>query len=74
MKIIALLNESIPHFITASFTHILATTWSGFQVYSIYQFRQDLRQTTSKAESCGVNLCRTIGLNGMLRTYGPVTE
>ena len=56
MTITVLLNESIPHLITTFFTHILATTWSGFQVYSIYQFRQDLRQTTSKAESTSAEL------------------
>jgi len=58
MTIIALLNESIP-LIAAFLIHILVTTWSGFQIYSTHQFGQDFQQTSSKAESCGVNLCRS---------------
>jgi len=56
MTIIALLNESIPHLIAAFLTHILATTWSGFQIYSTYQFRKEFQQATSKAESCDTNV------------------
>ena len=54
MTITALLNES--HLIAAFLTHILATTWSGFQIYNTYQFRKEFQQATSKTESCDTNV------------------
>jgi hypothetical protein len=56
MSVIALMNESIPHIFVVLITHILATTWSGFQISNTRQFNQTFQQTTLKADSCNVNL------------------
>ncbi|KAJ7456580.1 hypothetical protein FB451DRAFT_1342099 [Mycena latifolia] len=39
MSVVALLNESIPHIIASLLTHVLATAWSGFQIYHTANFR-----------------------------------
>ncbi|KAJ7462796.1 hypothetical protein B0H11DRAFT_1734961 [Mycena galericulata] len=41
MSTVALLNESIPHIIASLLTHVLATAWSGYQIYHTANFRQD---------------------------------
>ena len=56
MSVIALMNESIPHIFVVLITHVLATTWSGFQISNTRQFNQSFQQTTLKADSCNINL------------------
>lgn len=56
MSVIALMNESIPHIFAVLITHVLATTWSGFQISNTRQFSQNFQQTTRNADSCNVNL------------------
>ena len=40
MSIVALLNESVPHILASFFTHVAATAWAGFQIYSTEVFRK----------------------------------
>lgn len=56
MSVIALMNESIPHVFAVLITHVLATTWSGFQIYNTHEFRKDFQQNTSNPDSCNMNL------------------
>jgi hypothetical protein len=56
MSVIALMNESIPHLFAVLVTHLLATAWSGFQIYNTRQFREEFQQETIKADSCNINL------------------
>lgn len=56
MSVIALMNESIPQIFVVLITHVLATTWSGFQISNTRQFNQSFQQTTLEADSCNVNL------------------
>ena len=56
MSVIALLHESIPHIFAVTITHVLATTWPSFQIHNTHQLRADFQQTTSAADSCGVNI------------------
>jgi len=39
MSFVAVLNESVPHIIASFLTHIVATLWSGYQVYHSQDFR-----------------------------------
>ena len=52
MSVIALLNESIPHIVSAFITHVLATTWSGFQIYNTHQFKEAYLQATDTPDRC----------------------
>jgi hypothetical protein len=38
MSMVALLNESVPHILASFFTHLAATAWAGFQLYSTQTF------------------------------------
>jgi hypothetical protein len=49
------LNESIPHTIASFFTHVLATAWTGFQIYHTNTFRDDFNRLTTHG-TCGQNL------------------
>jgi len=55
MSLVALLNESIPHIVASLLTHILATAWGGFQIWSTADFREDFNGLTSTG-ACGVDL------------------
>jgi hypothetical protein len=39
MSLVALLNESIPHTLAALLTHLLATTWSVYQIFNTRSFQ-----------------------------------
>jgi len=56
MSVIALMSESIPHLFAVLVTHVLATTWSGFQIYNTREFREDFQEKTLQADSCNANL------------------
>ena len=56
MSVIVLMNKSMLHIFAIAITHILATTWSSFQLQNTHQFRTDFQQTTMPADSCGVNI------------------
>jgi len=55
MSLVAVLNESIPHILATVLTHLSATAWGGFQIYSTNVFHNNfIRLTTDGA--CGINL------------------
>ncbi|KLO19986.1 hypothetical protein SCHPADRAFT_863681 [Schizopora paradoxa] len=55
MSIVAILNESMPHIIATLLTHVLATAWGGFQVFSTTQFHKNFARITTDG-ACGHNL------------------
>jgi len=57
MSVVAILNESIPHIIASLLTHLLATAWSGYQLYNTALFREEFQRSTIDSRRCGdVNL------------------
>ncbi|KAJ7770883.1 hypothetical protein DFH07DRAFT_805539 [Mycena maculata] len=54
MSAVALLNESIPHIIASLLTHVLATGWSGYQIYRTAQFRLDFDNYITHGACAGV--------------------
>ncbi|CAK5265266.1 unnamed protein product [Mycena citricolor] len=54
MSMVALLNESIPHIIASLTTHILATFWSGFQIWHTAFFRQRFDKVITHGACNGV--------------------
>ncbi|KAF7978901.1 hypothetical protein HWV62_44415 [Athelia sp. TMB] len=59
MSVVALLNESIPHIFTSSFTHMLATAWAGFQIYRTGVFKASFKEITTNGACPGVNFLPT---------------
>jgi len=55
MSLVALLNESIPHIIAAVLTHLSATAWGSFQIYSTRAFHSDFKRLTTDG-ACHINL------------------
>ncbi|KAH8997468.1 hypothetical protein EDB92DRAFT_2061794 [Lactarius akahatsu] len=55
MSLVALLNESIPHIIASTFTHLSATAWGAFQIYNTDMFHQDFKRLTTDG-ACKINL------------------
>ncbi|KAI0786109.1 hypothetical protein C8Q75DRAFT_304199 [Abortiporus biennis] len=58
MSLVALLNESIPHIFASLLTHIMATAWGGFQIFSTSQFRNEFNRLSTNG-ACGINLLPT---------------
>lgn len=58
MSIVALLNESIPHIIASLVTHMSATAWAGFQIWSTSAFHDDFRRIATNG-ACQINLLPT---------------
>lgn len=56
MSVVALLNESIPHMFASLATHVLATGWAGYQIYSTAKFQSRFAQIVTKGACDGVNL------------------
>ncbi|KAJ7923081.1 hypothetical protein B0H13DRAFT_1981617 [Mycena leptocephala] len=54
MSMVALLNESIPHIIASLLTHVLATAWSGFQIFHTANFRKNFDQYITHGACNGV--------------------
>jgi len=54
MSAVALLNESIPHIIASLLTHMLATGWSGFQIWNTANFKADFQHYITDGACNGV--------------------
>lgn len=52
MSVVALLNESIPHIVAALFTHVLASVWGAYQLYSTQNFKDQFLQLSSADGPC----------------------
>lgn len=55
MSLVAVLNESPPHIVATFLTHMLATAWSGYQLWNTNQFHDNF-STLITDGACGVNL------------------
>ncbi|KAH9968726.1 hypothetical protein BC827DRAFT_276462 [Russula dissimulans] len=55
MSLVAVLNESIPHIMATVLTHLSATAWGAFQIYSTDVFHDNFRRLTTDG-ACGINL------------------
>jgi len=53
MSMVALLNESFPHIFASFLTHVLATAWSGFQIYHTANFKQQFDQLITHGACAG---------------------
>ncbi|KAG8833768.1 hypothetical protein FRC17_010141 [Serendipita sp. 399] len=53
MSVVAVLNESIPHIAASLITHILATTWSVYQIFNTATFRSEFIRSTIRSNLCG---------------------
>lgn len=56
MSTVALLNESIPHIIASLLTHVLATSWAGFQIVHTADFREKFTRLTTEGACKPMNL------------------
>lgn len=56
MSVVALLNESVPHIVAALLTHVLATTWSAFQLADTRRFQESFLTLTVDGACKGVSL------------------
>ncbi|KZP32272.1 hypothetical protein FIBSPDRAFT_907362 [Athelia psychrophila] len=59
MSIVALLNESIPHIIASSLTHLLATAGAGYQIFHTANFKASFSKISTNGACQGVNLLPT---------------
>ncbi|KAJ7693611.1 hypothetical protein B0H17DRAFT_1168805 [Mycena rosella] len=63
MSIVALLNESIPHIIASLLTHMLATGWSGFQIWHTADFHANFNKYITQGA------CHGVGVPSLLPNY-----
>ncbi|KAF5384691.1 hypothetical protein D9757_006242 [Collybiopsis confluens] len=54
MSIVALLNESIPHILATLLTHVLATSWAGYQISNTRNFQKDFARVITHGACSGV--------------------
>ncbi|KAJ6604213.1 hypothetical protein DFH09DRAFT_967420 [Mycena vulgaris] len=72
MSIVALLNESIPHIIASLLTHVLATGWSGFQIFHTAQFRANFDRYITQGACKGPNVPSLLGHYWNDRAYAEI--
>lgn len=58
MSVVALLNESIPHILASLLTHVLATSWAGFQLTQTAQFHDQFSRLTVNGACSPINLLK----------------
>ncbi|KAF8649849.1 hypothetical protein AX16_005612 [Volvariella volvacea WC 439] len=56
MSVVALLNESIPHILASLLTHVLATSWSAFQITHTANFRADFNRVITNGACDGISI------------------
>jgi len=56
MSIVAILNESIPHILASLVTHMMATSWAGFQIKHTANLRSDFNRVITKGACNGTSL------------------